>query len=461
MNEKKNDSCVRKEKFSKEKGAKKMSRMRKNGVWICVMLVAMLLALCGGSVPAYAAGTVTRTTRIDLSTMTTAEDHLSDEGWKWELTADGGTLTLRDFYMKASHKEKYAHALIQGKGNVVIVLEGENVIETTSSWYWPLLSGDGKTVNWTIREGEKGSSLEFKMPESTAKNLPYGMAGKKVTIESGTIRAKMILSMSDSFEMTGGTVIIDGTRSGAAIETMKDDAILTGGKLKITEGGYGISARCMDNWPPEKRKIVIDGADVEIKSEVCALIGNPILYLNGNLNISGRTRAASSPIQTTINGTGNKADGSKNVPYDPNKNNEFTSFEAKHTHVAQADKWGSDDSMHWPLCECGKVMDAQTQTHQYTEEHDESEHWQGCICGRKKNVEPHRFGEWVEARKPTRTESGLRTRRCSVCGFNEEEKIPAVNLPQTGDSTHPGQYALLLALCGLTLTLLRRRRTNY
>ena len=357
--------------------------------------------------------------------MTATEDHLSNEGWKWEPTADGGTLTLRGFHMKADHATPYPHALIQGKGNVVIVLEGENVIETTSSWYWPLLSGDGKTVNWTIREGEKGSSLEFKMPESTAKNhLPYGMAGEKVTIESGTIRAKMILSMSDSFEMTGGTVIIDGTRSGAAIETMKDDAILTGGKLKITGG-------------------------------------NPILYLNGNLNISGGTRAASSPIQTTINGTGNKADGSENVSYDSNKNNGFTSFEAKHTHVAQADKWGSDDSMHWPLCECGKVMDAQTQTHQYTEEHDELEHWQGCICGRKKNVEPHRFGEWVEARKPTRTESGLRTRGCSVCGFNEEEKIPAVNLPQTGDSTHPGQYALLLALCGLTLTLLRRRRTNY
>ena len=444
-----------------------MSGTRKNGVRICVMLVAMLLALCGGgvSIPAYAAGTVTRTTRIDLSTMTTAVDHLSDEGWKWEPTADGGTLTLRDFYMEASLKEEYPHALIRGKGNIVIVLEGENVIETTSSWYWPLLSGDGKTVNWTIREGEKSGSLEFKMPEPESTEvylLPYGMSGEKVTIESGTIRAEMELSMSDSFEMTGGTVIIDdGTRSRPAIETMKDDAILTGGKLKITGSGYGIVAQCVDNLPYEKRKIVIDGADVEIKSEVCALIGNPILYLNGNLNISGGTRAAYVPIQTTINGTGNKADGSKNVPYDPNKNNKFTSFEAKHTHAAQADQWGSDDSMHWPLCECGKVMDAQAQMHQYTEEHDELEHWQGCICGRKKDVEPHRFGEWVEVRKPTRTESGLRTRRCSVCGFNEEEKIPAVNLPQTGDSTHPGQYALLLVFCGLTLTLLRRRRTNY
>lgn len=50
MNEKKNDSCVCKEKFSKEKGAKKMSRMRKKGVWICVTLAAMLLTLCGGGV---------------------------------------------------------------------------------------------------------------------------------------------------------------------------------------------------------------------------------------------------------------------------------------------------------------------------------------------------------------------------------------------------------------------------
>ena len=76
-----------------------------------------------------------------------------------------------------------------------------------------------------------------------------------MTIESGTIRAEDDIVHVGSFEMMGGTVIIDGTRSGAAIETMKDDAILTGGKLKITEGDYGISARCMDNWPPEKRKI--------------------------------------------------------------------------------------------------------------------------------------------------------------------------------------------------------------
>ena len=61
----------------------------------------------GGCVPAYAAGTVTRTTEMDLTTMTATEDHLSNEGWKWEPTADGGTLTLRDFYMKASHKEEY------------------------------------------------------------------------------------------------------------------------------------------------------------------------------------------------------------------------------------------------------------------------------------------------------------------------------------------------------------------
>ena len=57
MDEKRNDPCVRKEKFSKEKGAKKMSGMRKSGVRICVMLVAMLLALCGGGgVPSLCGG---------------------------------------------------------------------------------------------------------------------------------------------------------------------------------------------------------------------------------------------------------------------------------------------------------------------------------------------------------------------------------------------------------------------
>ena len=48
MNEKKDDSCARKEEFQRERERKKMSRTRKKGVWICVMLVAMLLALCGG-----------------------------------------------------------------------------------------------------------------------------------------------------------------------------------------------------------------------------------------------------------------------------------------------------------------------------------------------------------------------------------------------------------------------------
>lgn len=33
-----------------------MSRTRKKGVWICVMLVAMLLALCGGGVPSLCGG---------------------------------------------------------------------------------------------------------------------------------------------------------------------------------------------------------------------------------------------------------------------------------------------------------------------------------------------------------------------------------------------------------------------
>ena len=41
---------------------------------------------------------------MDLTTMTATADHLSNEGWKWEPTADGGTLTLRAEIPALSHR---------------------------------------------------------------------------------------------------------------------------------------------------------------------------------------------------------------------------------------------------------------------------------------------------------------------------------------------------------------------
>ena len=110
--------------------------MKKNTLWVYAMLTALLLVLFG--IPsALAAGTPTRTEKLDLTALTVPEDHLADEGWKWEPTQEGGTLTLRNFYQKCQHN---GNGMILAKGKITLVLEGENVLETTSDLYQPLVS---------------------------------------------------------------------------------------------------------------------------------------------------------------------------------------------------------------------------------------------------------------------------------------------------------------------------------
>ena len=51
----------------------------------------------------------------------------------------------------------------------------------------------------------------------------------------------------------------------------------------------------------------------------------------------------------------------------------------------------------------------------------------------------------------------VREHKCDICGKVVQEAIPI--LPNTGDSAHPGVWALLLVLCGAALILLRRKQT--
>ena len=162
--------------------------MKKNTLWVYAMLTALLLVLFG--IPsALAAGTPTRTEKLDLTALTVPEDHLADEGWKWEPTQEGGTLTLRNFYQKCQHN---GNGMILAKGKITLVLEGENVLETTSDLYQPLVSSysdeNVKNADWTIRESEAGGSLTLKMPEGVGeqKHYPYGFFADHFVVESGT-----------------------------------------------------------------------------------------------------------------------------------------------------------------------------------------------------------------------------------------------------------------------------------
>ena len=64
--------------------------------------------------------------------------------------------------------------MISVKGKITLVLEGENVLETTSNLYQPLVtSPNGENADWTIRESEAGGSLTLKMPEGVGTQTYY------------------------------------------------------------------------------------------------------------------------------------------------------------------------------------------------------------------------------------------------------------------------------------------------
>ncbi len=129
-------------------------------------------------------------------------------------------------------------------------------------------------------------------------------------------------------------------------------------------------------------------------------------------------------------------------------------------HTADDTGWHSDETNHWNICECGEVIDK----------------------------EAHKFGDWTITKEATKTESGSRTKSCTVCGYKVTESIPATGTteptdppkptdldkenpdtgttsPQTGDNSN---IALLIALLfasgsALTATALysrKRRKTE-
>ena len=58
-------------------------------------------------------------------------------------------------------------------------------------------------------------------------------------------------------------------------------------------------------------------------------------------------------------------------------------------------------------------------------EKDATGHWYECTCGAKKDAADHSYGAWTVSKAPTATVDGKRSRTCSVCGYVNEEDLPA------------------------------------
>ena len=76
--------------------------------------------------------------------------------------------------------------------------------------------------------------------------------------------------------------------------------------------------------------------------------------------------------------------------------------------------------------DCGYKTQAADHSHSYTGDWtwDVTGHWKTCECGHKGDVEAHSWDDGRVAKKPTDTEDGARTYKCTVCGAEKSEIIP-------------------------------------
>lgn len=84
-------------------------------------------------------------------------------------------------------------------------------------------------------------------------------------------------------------------------------------------------------------------------------------------------------------------------------------------------------------------------------EKDGTDHWHHCLvegCDVTADKAEHTFGEWTVTKEATKTETGLKERSCTVCGYKVTEEIPMVKddsgkdpevKPDPGTDTKPDQ----------------------
>lgn len=76
-------------------------------------------------------------------------------------------------------------------------------------------------------------------------------------------------------------------------------------------------------------------------------------------------------------------------------------------------------------------------------QHDADKHWKECTCGSKTGEGAHTYGEWTTVKSAGIGVEGSKERSCSVCGYQQTEKLPAITNPDTGDASHIVMWMLL------------------
>ena len=79
-------------------------------------------------------------------------------------------------------------------------------------------------------------------------------------------------------------------------------------------------------------------------------------------------------------------------------------------------------------------------------------HWHACnACGEKADIAAHTFGPWTTSASRKNDNTGKRVRYCTVCKYEQVEKLDNLLSPITGDSSNIVLYTVILASSTIAL----------
>lgn len=251
-----------------------------------IITLAVVLAALPVNIKAAETGQPTAPTRtgtLDLSMDKTEENE--SEGWKWTTNDTGGTLELENCYIKADTTQVIQFEFQNNsdtRSNINIVLKGNNIIETTSTYYTGMIrtivGGVSLDKADYVIKGEGSLDIRTSKP-ITSPSAPYGFSGMSIKIESGDIKSNVgFCNIREEFNVQGGSLYIDIPSGIGAL-----DGIYTLGPVNISGGDININAPQCAIRSDSTDGINITGGNIECGSKE----STAGIYSAGSINITG------------------------------------------------------------------------------------------------------------------------------------------------------------------------------
>lgn len=286
----------------------------KTGKKIFVILVSLMIfaALMPITALATESNEPTRADRLTIEPSTAEMDMLEAEGWKWNPSNNGGTLTLKDFYAKITETSDIYNYAIHFKGfssgaDIIVKFEGTNVLETQIDNKSGCLI-NASSGNLTL-EGASNATLKCVAPGKGGSSEVFAFFANNLYIKSGNIESNVGLCLVDrEINISGGSVTVNAEKvpSSDGIYTIWGPVNISGGKVYIHGARNGIFVAGNSAKPGDSLAVNITGGDVTAiadnpgQGEWGYGISSPniLIETEGKMNVYGSHIAIFSPVST-------------------------------------------------------------------------------------------------------------------------------------------------------------------